>query len=190
MGIRAVVGRASTVTAVAIGSLAVVATPAHAENTTRNWSANGLVGFCGSASGGVVAAAQAVVFLKTEPNNDSLLIDGQFGQQSYNKVYAFQVQRGLQADGCVGPQTWAALQSGLVTAVPSRHPYQFVRDSLGRLRRYDFSRYGSYCRWTYIHEGGSTEGVRSGNIVSYRYYRFLGGSFATLSPTSANTNCY
>lgn len=34
-------------------------------------------------------------------------IDGEFGQKTHNAVVAFQRRYGLQADGKVGPRTWA-----------------------------------------------------------------------------------
>lgn len=36
-------------------------------------------------------------------------IDGIFGEKTRQAVIAFQSSQGLQADGIVGPQTWAAL---------------------------------------------------------------------------------
>ena len=35
--------------------------------------------------------------------------DGDFGPATYGAVYAFQHRNGLEADGIIGPQTWAAL---------------------------------------------------------------------------------
>lgn len=36
-------------------------------------------------------------------------VDGVFGEKTRQAVIAFQSSQGLQADGVVGPQTWAAL---------------------------------------------------------------------------------
>lgn len=36
-------------------------------------------------------------------------VDGIFGEKTRQAVIAFQTSQGLQADGVVGPQTWAAL---------------------------------------------------------------------------------
>lgn len=45
--------------------------------------------------------------MRPSPN---LVVDGIFGQRTYNAVVAFQRQQGLVADGIVGPLTWAALE--------------------------------------------------------------------------------
>jgi peptidoglycan hydrolase-like protein with peptidoglycan-binding domain len=46
-------------------------------------------------------------------------IDGIFGTQTQAAVKAFQLTKGLLADGVVGPQTWAALFAPPVTPTPS-----------------------------------------------------------------------
>jgi len=38
-------------------------------------------------------------------------VDGQFGTDTEAGVKAFQTAKGLEVDGQVGPQTWAALRS-------------------------------------------------------------------------------
>ncbi|MFB8039182.1 peptidoglycan-binding protein, partial [Streptomyces sp. NPDC056004] len=39
-------------------------------------------------------------------------IDGSFGPATVTAVHNYQTSRGLTADGIVGPDTWAALQTG------------------------------------------------------------------------------
>jgi peptidoglycan hydrolase-like protein with peptidoglycan-binding domain len=45
-----------------------------------------------------------------EPMYPGLIIDGQFGPQTAAVVMGFQRRAGLDADGIVGPKTWAALE--------------------------------------------------------------------------------
>lgn len=40
--------------------------------------------------------------------------DGKFGNKTYEAVKAFQRDRGLTADGVIGPKTWAALEDGKI----------------------------------------------------------------------------
>ena len=47
-------------------------------------------------------------------------VDGKFGPATYIAVKAFQGDQGLVVDGIVGPKTWAALSSEVVTAGPTR----------------------------------------------------------------------
>lgn len=175
---------------IAIGGSLIGSSAAYAENNTRYWSNNGYAGFCGSASGGLVAAAQAAVFARNgSPSN--YLIDGQFGQQSYNEIDAFQVQNGLAADGCAGPATWAALQNGLYkTTFYGQHPNLTLPGVNGLFANFDYTQYSIGCYWTYINEGGAPEHGTSGSIARYQYYRFLGGSFATYSPSNQHLGCY
>ncbi|KAA3646802.1 MAG: peptidoglycan-binding protein [Chloroflexi bacterium] len=41
-----------------------------------------------------------------------LVVDGNFGPQTKNRVQGFQMTEGLTVDGIVGPDTWSALISG------------------------------------------------------------------------------
>lgn len=45
----------------------------------------------------------------------SLVVDGIFGSGTRSAVVAFQKKNGLEADGIVGPKTWAALTKGAAT---------------------------------------------------------------------------
>ena len=47
----------------------------------------------------------------------SVLVDGRFGRDTEIAVQSFQRQHGLQADGVVGPSTWAALMAQPAPAV-------------------------------------------------------------------------
>lgn len=164
---------------------------AFAENTTRYWSNNPTVGFCSNVSGGIVAAAQAAVFVKNGNNTNT--VDGQFGTVSYNSVFAFQQSHGLSADGCVGPQTWAALQSGLYRtccANDTHHSNDTLPGPGGVFANFDFSHYGAACYWAYAYEQGAPEPPAGGSILPYHFYRFLGGgSFAQIYPTASNLQC-
>ena len=48
--------------------------------------------------------------LNSHFHNSGLVIDGQFGTKTKNTVILFQAQRGLTADGIVGPNTWHSLE--------------------------------------------------------------------------------
>lgn len=50
-------------------------------------------------------------------------VDGIFGEKTRQAVIAFQSSQGLQADGIVGPQTWAALMKlSTPTVAPTIKP--------------------------------------------------------------------
>jgi hypothetical protein len=137
-----------------------------------------------------VAAAQAAVYTK---NASNAVIDGQFGQATYSQIFSFQQQRGLSADGCAGPQTWAALQSGIYkTSDYGQHPNLTLPQGCTycRFANFDFTRYSTGCFWTYIHMGGAPEGAFGGSVARYQYYRFLSGSFATYGPSNQHLGCY
>jgi hypothetical protein len=75
------------------------------------WSAGDNTGFCGRVSGGYVLAVQRV--LKGR-NIYSGNLDGQWGPQTNSATITFQANNNLSGDGCVGPQTWSALQAKTV----------------------------------------------------------------------------
>lgn len=94
--------------AIAVAPALAVATPAAAD-TPFNWSqGNPQVGCSGGQStGGYVVAVQSIV-----GTYGTYLgyIDNQYGNISLQAVRNYQARRGLTADGCVGPQTWANMQ--------------------------------------------------------------------------------
>jgi peptidoglycan hydrolase-like protein with peptidoglycan-binding domain len=61
-----------------------------------------------------------------------IAVDGDFGPGTYNAVIAFQRDRGLQVDGTVGNQTWAALREEPPQApsTDGRTPHTFVEVGL------------------------------------------------------------
>lgn len=74
------------------------------------------------ATGPEVKALQCELNFSLNPNGRTqLVVDGVFGQATYDSVIKFQqCMKNLQVDGEVGPQTWAALdywtdQSGYPT---------------------------------------------------------------------------
>ena len=65
------------------------------------WQARG-------ASGGVVTALQKGLKKYSTPATDPGAVDGDFGPKTEAVVKAYQQDRGVQADGIVGDQTWWA----------------------------------------------------------------------------------
>ena len=47
--------------------------------------------------------------------NHPVAVDGDFGPRTESAVKAFQQSKGLTADGIVGPITWRALVSGMLS---------------------------------------------------------------------------
>jgi hypothetical protein len=81
-----------------------------------------------------------VEFLQVQLNhhlNLKLNVDGNFGQQTLNAVLAFQKKFGLQVDGTVGNQTWAALREDKPEApsTDGRKPHTF--EEKGTQARFD-----------------------------------------------------
>jgi len=60
------------------------------------------------ASGSVVTALQKGLKKYSTPATDPGAVDGDFGPQTQAAVNAYQQDRGVQADGIVGDQTWWA----------------------------------------------------------------------------------
>ena len=60
------------------------------------------------ASGSVVTALQQGLKKYSTPATDPGLVDGDFGPKTKAAVKAYQQDRGVQADGIVGDQTWWA----------------------------------------------------------------------------------
>ncbi len=66
------------------------------------------------------SSGAAVSELQTRLRNAgySVDVDGQFGPQTKNAVVAFQRAKGLEADGIVGPKTWAAIGGPSIQSTP------------------------------------------------------------------------
>jgi peptidoglycan hydrolase-like protein with peptidoglycan-binding domain len=60
------------------------------------------------ASGSVVTALQKGLKKYSTPATDPGAVDGDFGSKTEAAVKAYQQDRGVQADGIVGDQTWWA----------------------------------------------------------------------------------
>ncbi len=61
-----------------------------------------------------------------------LVVDGHFGQATYDAVYKFQGQAGIQQDWVVGNETWAALRHGPKEepSTDGRKPHTYVEEGL------------------------------------------------------------
>ncbi|MFL6138854.1 MAG: peptidoglycan-binding protein [Frankiaceae bacterium] len=110
-------------------------------NTTTNWSNNDLVGPCGETTGGYVVAVQSFLYARGVYSGN---IDNIDGSVTTTAVKRFQGNNGLTQDGCVGPLTWAKMQSKLLNendnAVAGLNGRPTVPFPYG-------SPSGSSCRW-------------------------------------------
>lgn len=80
-------------------------------------------------------AIQTVLRYLGDPYSGVLgTIDGKFGPKTENAVAVFQTANGLENDGIVGPDTWAALYNCLVEDIEP--PFPIAPDSLYRLPIY------------------------------------------------------
>lgn len=68
-------------------------------------------------------------------------VEGKFGYSTFTAVKKFQTDKGLKADGVVGPETWAALTGGLVppTAKPTAAPVPPTVDGIPWVKYNDVS---------------------------------------------------
>ncbi|MEE1782125.1 peptidoglycan-binding domain-containing protein [Streptomyces sp. SP17BM10] len=92
------------------GTVAAAGTASAEASRCSGWSNNEPLLKAG-ATGDAVKALQCELNYSLNPNGRTqLVIDGVFGQATYNSVITFQqCMKNLQVDGEVGPQTWAAL---------------------------------------------------------------------------------
>ncbi|MFE1770017.1 peptidoglycan-binding protein [Streptomyces sp. NPDC059008] len=95
---------------------AASATPVEARGTTSVADASGFCGYYdGSATtrrgdhGDRVREIQCVI--NAWNGGSPLAVDGSFGPRTESWVVYFQDVNGLQVDGVVGPETWAALRA-------------------------------------------------------------------------------
>ncbi|MEU8517187.1 peptidoglycan-binding domain-containing protein [Kitasatospora sp. NPDC048722] len=65
----------------------------------------------------VVCVQQAMNYL----DNVGLSVDGRFGQNTCNAVYAYQGSKGIQQDGQVGPQTGGDIKADIYAVYLAAH---------------------------------------------------------------------
>lgn len=99
----------ASVTLVVLGVSTAVAS-ADTPNTTLSWSNNSNVATtsCGYASGNNVVAVQEILRLYGYYNGS---IDNYDGPATNAAIIRYQQDKGLTADGCVGPVTWNFFQN-------------------------------------------------------------------------------
>jgi hypothetical protein len=160
--------RRRTVFIGALVALTLAPTAAHAaDNASGSWSANSYTGYCGQVDGGYVLAAQSM--LKTFGAYSGKL-DNYWGTQSGNALVAYQTARGLSADGCAGPSTWAnmqalimSFQTGAVCGSTQGTYYRYTRFGT----RY-FLRPATGTRYWAVDSGADS----ASPVAAFQYYRF------------------
>ena len=102
-------------------SLEALATDAGTTSTTTLGAYSGLLK---KGSKGTAVSSMQQVLLDLGYNLGSYGADGSFGSMTVAAIKAYQANKGLTADGVVGPATWASLQasSGVVTPAPAPTP--------------------------------------------------------------------
>ncbi|WP_051837124.1 peptidoglycan-binding domain-containing protein [Streptomyces sp. NRRL WC-3742] len=92
------------------GTVATATTASAEASRCSGWS-NSEPLLKAGATGDSVKALQCELNYSLNPNGRTqLVIDGVFGQATYDRVITFQqCMKNLQVDGEVGPQTWSAL---------------------------------------------------------------------------------
>lgn len=94
--------------------------PTSPENDIKGYywsSAMPLTGFCAGShavSGGAVTGAQTALVAHGYYLDPRYPVDGLFGAVSTAATIQFQRARGITIDGCIGPETWSALQAPLI----------------------------------------------------------------------------
>jgi len=75
------------------------------------------------------------------------VIDGYFGPSTADAVRNFQLFRGLEVDGLIGPRTWRALTSAFTCGTDTNHSGQIDPDEieLSPLHFADFYRFLIAC---------------------------------------------
>ncbi|WP_051826862.1 peptidoglycan-binding domain-containing protein [Kitasatospora aureofaciens] len=99
--------RAATLTMGATAALGLAVGTANAASTIQ-WGSTGQPVRC---------VQQAMNYL----DSAGLSVDGQFGQNTYNAVVAYQGSKGIQQDGQVGPQTGGDIKADIYNVYLAAH---------------------------------------------------------------------
>lgn len=84
----------------------VMSVTAFAFPMNNDWSTNAMIGWNHTTGGNIVRCVQSMMkVLNFNPG----VIDGIYGGNTQNAIFAFQANNNLQADGTVGPNTWNKL---------------------------------------------------------------------------------